>query len=72
MNDFLEDNRVCFRRMIESRGVNENNVVFVTLENKMFNRRRAGVQIITNFGQRFSSGRIDKLGIGFNAVFSQK
>ena len=42
------------------------------LENKMPNRWRAGVQIMTNFGQRFSSGRIDKLDLKFNAVFLQK
>ena len=41
------------------------------LENKMFNRWGAGpgVQIMTNVGQKFSSGRIDKLDLEFNTVF---
>ena len=47
--------------MVETRGINENNIAFVTLENKMFNRWRAGVQIMANLGQRFSSGNIYKL-----------
>ena len=58
--------------MVETRSIDENNIIFVMLENKMLNRWRAGVQIMTNFCQIFSSGRIDKLDLQFDTVFFQK
>ena len=39
------------------------------LDNKVRHSRRAGVQIMANFGQSFADRRVDELALELNTVF---
>ena len=54
--------------MVETRGINQNNLSVVMLDNKVLHSRRAGVQIMANVGQRFAGRRVNELALAFNTV----
>ena len=58
--------------MVETRSINEKNSAFVMLDNKVIYSRRAGAQIMANFGQSFASRRVDELTLAFNTAFLHK
>jgi methyl coenzyme M reductase gamma subunit len=58
--------------MVETRSIDENNIASVTIDTKILDGRRTGVQIMANSGQCFCYGRVDELGFALNAMFSQK
>jgi hypothetical protein len=58
--------------MVETRSINQNNLAVVMLDNTVLHSRRAGVQIMANFGQSFAGRRVDKLALTFNTVLLHK
>ena len=58
--------------MIETRSINQNNPAVVMLDNKVLHSRRAGAQIIANFGQSFAGSRVNELASALNIAFLQK
>ena len=42
------------------------------LDSKVLHSRRAGIQIMANFAQRFTGRRVDELALAFNAAFLHK
>jgi hypothetical protein len=57
--------------MIEARSINQNNLAVVMLDKKVLHSRRAGIQIVANFGQSFAGCRVDELPLALNTVFPQ-
>ena len=58
--------------MVETRRINQNNFAVVVLDNKVLHSRRAGKQIIANFGQSFAGSRVDELASALNIAFLHK
>ena len=60
--------------MIETRSINQDNLVFAMLDIKVHHSRRARVHIrgIANFGQSFVGRLVDELVLALNTVFLRK
>ena len=58
--------------MAETRSINQNNLAFAMLDIKVLHSRRAGIQIMANFGQSSVRRVVDELALALNTVFLRK